>query len=197
MNELENCYEKLQEESGIEVGDTVRVLRKVETYEMGWRNTWLDSVMNKYIGKIFKVIDISRNRGILLDCGWGFPFFALEIIEKKKKYDFSDLETVKKLNKELWEWLAEDPKNRRKSGWPKWERNGGDIPEVLNDCFLCEHSAQECENCPGKWGNYSLMHGFDGDIPCIEGEYGIFLKYDEFLEDVLRKVYTKIANICD
>ena len=42
------------------------------------------------------------------------------------------------LHRELWDWLYHHP-SKIKEDWPRWEKNGGDIPYTKNDCFLCDY----------------------------------------------------------
>lgn len=85
MNTRE-AYIIMQEASGIEVGDTVKVLRVAKTHEMGWDNSWV-SRMEPTIGEIFVVDCLCNggegihNRGNDAD----YPFFVLEIVEKVVK----------------------------------------------------------------------------------------------------------------
>lgn len=51
---IQDAYLVMQKASGIEVGNKVRVLRKASTEEMGWDNSWPDS-MDKYVREIGKV----------------------------------------------------------------------------------------------------------------------------------------------
>jgi len=87
--ELREAYLKMQEKCGIDEGDTVKVLRKAENYEMGWRTFWEES-MNKTIGNKYKVRRKNGMVGFELDLGdtasWNFPFFVLELVEKKKEH---------------------------------------------------------------------------------------------------------------
>lgn len=87
---LEAAYQTLQDNCGIKVGDIVKVWRKAESYEMGWRYFW-NSSKNNYIGKMGVVQKILAE-GICVD-RWYFPFFVLEKIK--------DAET-KPTDKELW-----------------------------------------------------------------------------------------------
>lgn len=84
MNETE-AYLVLQKASGIEAGDTVRVIRKAKTREMGWCNGWNDE-MDKAVGKEWIVTGCNDKQGMLLSCDWySYPFFCLEIVEKANK----------------------------------------------------------------------------------------------------------------
>lgn len=57
----------------------------------------------------------------------------------------------------LWDWLSHHPK-KKKEDWTRWVTNGGDVPLVSNDCFLCEAlknnddgCGEDGENCPADW----------------------------------------------
>ena len=79
-------YEKLQkvwvEETGLKIGDKVKVLRKFEDYEFGSSPYW-KSEMYQTIGEIGEVIEINTD-SIKVNFGddrWLFPFRALEKVE--------------------------------------------------------------------------------------------------------------------
>lgn len=78
---LQEAYLLLQENCGIKVGDTVRVLRKAEDYENGWDNEWNNNEMDEAVGKTTTVERIDRN-GIGLKNDrfkyLKYPFFVLE-----------------------------------------------------------------------------------------------------------------------
>jgi hypothetical protein len=60
---------------------------------------------------------------------------------------------AKELHKELWYWLAENP-FKYKLDWPRWMRNGGDIPDFFGGhCFACEVSLS-CLDCAIDWGTF-------------------------------------------
>ena len=62
---------------------------------------------------------------------------------------------LKKLHRELWQWLADNP-GMEKEDWPGWDREG----EAMNDCFACEAAGlynkdpllSDCRKCPVDWG---------------------------------------------
>ncbi len=88
--ELELAYVVMQKASGIKVRDKVRVLRRAESYEMGWGNFWCDGCE----ASIEKTLTVQRisDGDINLDTsavanastGQGFPFFVLEVVEPAK-----------------------------------------------------------------------------------------------------------------
>lgn len=79
-------YTTAQAASGLKVGDRVRVRRKAEHHEKGWRNTW-NPEMDSYIGKVLVITRIEDGCvGILLNHSvFYFPFFVLEKVEAKEE----------------------------------------------------------------------------------------------------------------
>jgi hypothetical protein len=61
------------------------------------------------------------------------------------------------LHKELWTWLAKHPKATKKTDWPRWKSNGGDIEDFEGYCFACDFDAKgnNCDSCLLNWGNDS------------------------------------------
>lgn len=86
---VRDAYLALSNASGIKVGDTVKVLRKAKTNELGWNNSW-NSNMNGYVGRTFQVQRLDDGRGFRLSDGstgtdcYSFPFFVLEKMPKPK-----------------------------------------------------------------------------------------------------------------
>lgn len=82
---LHDAYLTLQKESGIKVGDTVKVLRRADDFEGGWNYRW-DSSKDKFVGLTGKVISIKGRDGIRVRFpddeewweGWYFPWFVLQ-----------------------------------------------------------------------------------------------------------------------
>lgn len=76
-------YNKKQEQSGIKVGDYVKVLRAAYSYEQNWDNVW-NSLMDKAVGSTYKVLAIHEGIGIRLEsvkhigANLSFPYFVLE-----------------------------------------------------------------------------------------------------------------------
>lgn len=80
------AYKVMQANCGIEVGDTVKVLRKAGDYENGWAYSWafpLDAV----VGETAVVTHLDGEFGICLSNSDGcyVPFFILELVKKGKK----------------------------------------------------------------------------------------------------------------
>jgi len=76
-------YLKWHNESGIKVGDKVRVLRQARPKELGW---YMQDVSPCYsINGILKVREDQRERGFVLDDGRFYPYFILEVVELKEE----------------------------------------------------------------------------------------------------------------
>lgn len=80
---LEAAYAAMQANSGIEVGDTVRVLRVAADKEYGWGNVW-DNDMDKTVGRTMKVKSLDATGGVELDNGFGYPVHVLALVKKAK-----------------------------------------------------------------------------------------------------------------
>jgi len=77
-------YFERQNESGFEIGDRVKLIRRVESYTEGWNNTWISPDMDKKIGQEGNIYEVGDNG---LKINWGeaiicfyYPYFALEKI---------------------------------------------------------------------------------------------------------------------
>jgi len=83
------AYKLLHSQSPIEVGDTVRILRRFEIGEMGCPIGFSNGAMEKFIGLEGKVVrndyDVFSVIAEGHDSPWNWPFFCLELIEKAKK----------------------------------------------------------------------------------------------------------------
>lgn len=71
------------------VGDRVRITRRAESHEQGWKNSWESPEMDRTVGKIGTVVNINPVRHDIQvrvpRCdNWGFPSFVLELVPKKK-----------------------------------------------------------------------------------------------------------------
>lgn len=62
-------------QTGLKVGDKVRVIAKAESQQCGWNNSWEDE-MDSYVGSVQEIKSIYSDIGIHLG-GWRFPFFVL------------------------------------------------------------------------------------------------------------------------
>lgn len=95
---IEEAYQVMQEASGIKVGDTVKVLRKAEAYEMGWCNSWAGP-MSDMVGKTATVNSVTNGNINLGKDNYGYPFFVLEIVEKKFTCDETEEQALVLLKK--------------------------------------------------------------------------------------------------
>lgn len=88
LKDEKEAYLILQEKSGLKVGDTVKVLRKAENYEMGWNNIW-NSRMDEFLNQKYIIIHIGTDGIQLKDIYdyFDFPFFVLEKIANAKPKD--------------------------------------------------------------------------------------------------------------
>ncbi len=131
-------------------------------------------------------------------------------LEPQPKFDLFDLETVKALHYELWDWLERNPE-KTKEDWPRWESNGGDVPDVDAHCFYCHYdkahkSRGVCEACPSDWkinGNNKFVED-DTESPfCVRGIFGIYQEAQSILDEskskkpnsIAKKIKSKAAHI--
>jgi len=73
-------YRTFHNASGLKVGDSVKVVRKAEDYEMGWVCCWVDE-MDNYIGKTLEITSNSEGYGWLLEDKFYFPTFVLQKVD--------------------------------------------------------------------------------------------------------------------
>ena len=62
--ETKSIHKQILNSLNLKIGDTVLVTHSVPSYNLGWKNYW-NPIMNKFIGKKFKVIliDLVDNYG--------------------------------------------------------------------------------------------------------------------------------------
>lgn len=101
-------YLELQSNSGINVGDKVKVVSKATSDQFGWDNVWA-SEMNQAMDKSYTVASISdggiRFTENIAGYDFAFPFFVLNVIEERKE-NFEKLMSMtdallKKLGKKM------------------------------------------------------------------------------------------------
>ena len=88
---LQDAYMKMQSECGIEMGDTVKVIRKAKDWAMGWNCAWAG---NCFIGQTGEVLAKPTSSGFyvrLPEDTRFFPFFCLELVKKAPKEITVDL----------------------------------------------------------------------------------------------------------
>jgi len=91
---------------GIKVGDWIKVTRKAESCEKGWKGNWY-STMDGYVGRVGQVIRDLKS-GFLIsfylekfEFPWDFPYFVLEKVEKQCstcRYSYFNNKTSKLCN---------------------------------------------------------------------------------------------------
>ncbi|MBW8001738.1 MAG: hypothetical protein FVQ80_06910 [Planctomycetes bacterium] len=107
---------------------------------------------------------------------------------KRKK--FNKARTIE-LHDDLWDWCSRNP-TKEKSDWPEWKKNGGKIPEVECECFLCEwvrdSYKESCvEKCPLKWSSKNgRCNSLDGEFHMWENAKTLKLKrkYARLIRDL-------------
>jgi len=78
MHTASRDYRLGSESCGISKGDRVKVLRKAESYERGWGNTW-HTEMDGFVGGVYEVEFVRPLAGLYLKgTSFGFPYFILE-----------------------------------------------------------------------------------------------------------------------
>lgn len=82
--ELKAAYLIMHKASGLKVGDTVRVIRRVKSHQMGWDVHW-NSDMNRSVGKTFRITKDGGWTGFTLGEWFTYPWFCLELVEAGKK----------------------------------------------------------------------------------------------------------------
>ena len=100
---MEKSYEERQRECGLKVGDKVKILRKVVSFEDGWDNYWSEGA-DTWVGKTGVIIGDSKVVGLKVfleeeDDWWYFPYFVLEKVEDNETP--KHVEPVKQEEKKL------------------------------------------------------------------------------------------------
>ena len=104
--DIEEAYQVMAKESGINIGDTVKVLRKAQSKEMGWPTIW-DPSMDKMIGNEYTVVEIGDGEYQLDGLYW-FPFFVLEKIKPvKPAHEFKPFDRVLVRDEEYGIWRVD------------------------------------------------------------------------------------------
>ena len=101
---IEEAYQIMAKASGIQVGDTVKVLRKAYDNEMGWSEVWTDS-MDMLVGNSFIVKEVTKNGIYVVNRTWGLPFFVLEVLKKgQPAYDLKPFDKVLVRDNDIENW---------------------------------------------------------------------------------------------
>lgn len=88
-------------------------------------------------------------------------------------------------HREQWDWHYHHP-TKGKEDYHQWERNGGDIPEIKFDCFLCEYAYAHglgCDDCLLKWPGGTCTW-----------RKGLFAKWSGAESPKTRKKYAKMIR---
>jgi hypothetical protein len=104
--------------SGLKVGDRVKVLRKADDYEAGWKASWVDECMDEMIGEIHTIKADDYWAGFLLEStdkpGWRFPYFVLEKVgpeyrpfKNAEEFFESGIEWIRKKEGVTWHRVTE------------------------------------------------------------------------------------------
>jgi hypothetical protein len=87
MSNEKKIYEREQKKADFKVGDKVKILRKAETEEKGWLNTWTKG-MDLFVGKEGEVTEICGKYGIEvklcpgnIELEYEFPYYVLEKVD--------------------------------------------------------------------------------------------------------------------
>ena len=84
-------HDAIIEETGLKVGDTVKVLRKAKSGELGWSNTW-DEGMDEYVGEELEVKTLKSRSGVtLVGRYYSYPIHILELIKRGVELPVFDL----------------------------------------------------------------------------------------------------------
>jgi hypothetical protein len=71
------------------------------------------------------------------------------------------METNRDLHQALWLWLHYNPEINgvltKKTDWPRWDFNGGDIKSFNTLCFACREVYDACINCPITWSGTECL----------------------------------------
>lgn len=89
-------YLELHNESGLKVGDKVKVVRKATNREQGWDNSWTTD-MDVCVGNYYEINYDGEHTGFALNCigNFNFPYFVLEKVEEKYvPYTLEDAEKL-------------------------------------------------------------------------------------------------------
>lgn len=88
LEALRKAYVVMQDNCGIRVGDSVKVLRAAKSTENGWDAYWNSRGMDEFVGKTLVVGDINNNLGCYCypdaegrSSAFWYPFFILEVVK--------------------------------------------------------------------------------------------------------------------
>jgi hypothetical protein len=106
-------FAKEMKKSSLKVGDHVKVIKKSSNYEGGWSTIW-DDLMDKTIGKTFKVIDKSEKLGFQLETfvmtlgnNFWYPPFSI-VISDEQPYEKIETKEPESNKEEIDPFAGED-----------------------------------------------------------------------------------------
>jgi|TARA_R110002110_G_scaffold184875_2_gene391768 hypothetical protein len=76
-----DLHDALLEEYKYKMGDTVKVLRKAESYELGWDAIWSES-MDVFVGNVYEISEVNKYGVELYDGEVGCFTLPLHVIER-------------------------------------------------------------------------------------------------------------------
>jgi len=140
----EKDYLTLHKESGLKVGDKVKVMNRAKHHENGWKNAWSEG-MNEAIGKTFTILRDCKHTGFTLDYRdekYAFPYFCLKKVERLPS----------KKNREIIEYL------RYNEIYIELDNNSQFqiVKHILEECGIVNNSCNEIsEKCFLKLDSYN------------------------------------------
>lgn len=78
-------YLKGHLESGLRVGERVKITRRAKGYEGGWVNEWISELMDRHVGCSGTIVYDEECGGFKVSIGgdvWCYPYFVLEKVNK-------------------------------------------------------------------------------------------------------------------
>ena len=96
------------------------------------------------------------------------------------------------LHYELWNWCSDNP-DKRKWNWPRFQSNGGDIPNPISNCFLCE-ALTGCEACGEE---YNISFEKLSSEGCLGGLYGDYLRAKTPAAITLAAIAIRDVTMCN
>jgi len=143
-------YKAMQEASGLEVGDKVKVLRSAPDEDLGWTNGWTSS-MNKAIGNIYTITSMGSYGVTFKEITHSYPFQVLELVSKK--LDFEPF-TIKLRTLKEFEMMKSIMHVKNKVSECSffelyWTPNGEDVKDFM------ENVMEELEDHRKGWSKYN------------------------------------------
>lgn len=129
---MKMTYKENHRKSGIKIGDKVKILRKAESFECGWKNGWVPE-MNRMVGMTSIITGDSGEYGFVLEDGLGYPYFVLEIVSETyldghKKSGIKVGDQVKVLR------IARSYERKWENVWPEsMDKSVGKVLRVTKD----------------------------------------------------------------